>query len=59
MVEAAEELSDHLKYSGTEANHRCRIGVTQEIERPFIADILSTILRDNKSHNQPLLSMGS
>jgi LysR family transcriptional activator of nhaA len=59
MFEAAEELSDHLKQTGASKGERCRIGVTREIERPFIADILTTILRKKKSHEQPLLSMTS
>jgi LysR family transcriptional activator of nhaA len=57
MFEVAEEFADHLKHSGTTRNERCRIGITTEIERPFIADILSTILREKQPHEQPLLSM--
>lgn len=57
MFEAAEEFADHLKHSGMTRSERCRIGVTTEIERPFIADILSTILREKPPSDQPLLSM--
>jgi LysR family transcriptional activator of nhaA len=57
IFEAADEFSDHLKHSGSAKAHRCRIGVTQEVERPFIADILSGILRNKKAHEQPMLSM--
>lgn len=59
IFEAAEEFSDHLRQSGASKGQRCRIGVTREIERPFIADVLTTILRKKKSQEQPLLSMTS
>ncbi len=57
IFEAAEDFSDHLTQSDTSLTHRCRIGVTREIERPFIADILSTILRKKTEREQPMISM--
>lgn len=57
IFEAAEEFSDYLKHSElTSKTHRCKIGVTREIERPFIADVLSSLIRDKAAHEQPLLS---
>ena len=57
IFEAAEEFADHLKHSDSTRNHRCRIGVTFEIERPFIADVLSSLLRNKPVQEQPFLSM--
>jgi LysR family transcriptional activator of nhaA len=59
IFEAAEEFYDHLEHSDSSRAHRCRIGVTREIDRPFIADILSTVLRNKSPREQPLLSMTS
>jgi LysR family transcriptional activator of nhaA len=59
IFEPAEEFSDYLKHSDTRSTHRCRIGVTREIERPFIADILSNIVRNKEASQQPFLSMSS
>jgi len=57
IFEAADEFSDYLKHSGTSRSHRARIGVTHEIERPFIADVLSSVLRNKSLQEQPLISM--
>lgn len=57
MFEAAEEFSDLLKQSGASKTERCRIGVSPEIERPFIADILTTLLGRKAPTEQPLLSL--
>lgn len=54
---AAEELEDYLKYSQGLKVERCRIGVDPEIERPFVADVLSGLLQNNKSKTKPLLSL--
>jgi LysR family transcriptional activator of nhaA len=59
IFEAAEEFSDYLQHSASSKGQRCRIGVTREIERPFIADILTRIFRKKKMLEQPLLSMSS
>lgn len=54
---AAEELEDYLKYSRGLNVERCRIGVDPEIERPFVADVLSGLLHSNRSKIKPLLSL--
>jgi LysR family transcriptional regulator, transcriptional activator of nhaA len=53
---AAEELEDYLKYSRGLNVERCRIGVDPEIERPFVADVLSGLLHNN-TKTRPLLSL--
>lgn len=54
---AAEELEDYLKYSQGLKVERCRIGVDPEIERPFVADVLSGLFQNNQSKTKPLLSL--
>lgn len=54
---AAEELEDYLKYSRGLQSSRCRIGVDPEIERPFVADVLSGLLHNNPTKARPLLSL--
>lgn len=56
MFEASEELNAYLN-ANLVKGQRCRIGVTQEIERPFIADVLSSLLKNKQVKDQPLLSM--
>jgi LysR family transcriptional regulator, transcriptional activator of nhaA len=54
---AAEDLEDYLKDSSGEEVKRCRIGIAPEIERPFVADVLSSLLHKNKLSERPFLSM--
>src|SRR5271170_7148184 len=40
IFETAEEFSDFLKQSDQSKGTRVRIGVTDQIERPFVADLV-------------------
>ncbi|MGE4107705.1 MAG: LysR family transcriptional regulator [Bacteriovoracia bacterium] len=56
--EATEEFSDYLKYSDRNVRPRLKMGVSPEIERPFLSDALSAILREDPQSAQiPLVSM--
>lgn len=57
MFETAEELNDFVSSKEGLENKRCRIGVAPEIERPFVGDVLSTLLHKNKNQNQTYLSL--
>ncbi len=57
IFELAEDFSDYLKYSNTDISLRSKVGVTHEIERLFVADILVSVLKENKKKNIPLLNM--
>jgi LysR family transcriptional activator of nhaA len=46
MFSTAEELERSLRDSGRAGVAQLRIGVTEQIERPFVADILSHLLRE-------------
>lgn len=59
IFEAAEELSDHLRSSGAHKGVRFRIGVSREIERPFVSDVLTTLIRKKQLQVQPMLTLTS
>lgn len=59
IFEAAEEFSDHLRSSGANKGVRCRIGVSREIERPFVSDVLTTLLRKKQFQVKPMLTLTS
>lgn len=53
--EATADFEDYLKHSERNVRVRLRIGVSPEIERPFLSDALSTLLRDKRTKEEPLL----
>jgi LysR family transcriptional activator of nhaA len=57
MFEIAEEFSDVLNQTNLSRGPRIRIGVTDEIERPFITDLLSAVIRGKELPKQPMVSM--
>ena len=59
MFESAEEFADVLNQTEQSRGPRVRIGVTDEIERPFITDLVSAILREKDLAKQPMVSMVS
>lgn len=56
---AAEELWDEIKKGKDARASRLRIGVTSEIERPFISEMVSEIIKNKESSSQPLISLES
>jgi LysR family transcriptional activator of nhaA len=57
IFESAEEFADVLNQTEQSRGSRVRIGVTDEIERPFITDLVSAILREKDLAKQPMVSM--
>lgn len=45
----AEELSEALKSNSEKQQTRLNIGVSEQIERPFVADLISPILREKET----------
>ncbi len=45
IFEVVDEFQKYNKGSIASSGHRSRVGVAREVERPFIADVLSTILK--------------
>ena len=59
MFESAEEFADVLNQTDQSRGSRVRIGVTDEIERPFVTDLVSAIVREKVASKQPMVSMFS
>jgi LysR family transcriptional activator of nhaA len=57
--EATDELADFLKSSGESKGQRFAIGVSDDIERPFVTEILGKLLKGKAGKNQPLIRMTS
>lgn len=48
MFDVANEFAESIKSPSDKQSQRIRIGVTDQVERPFIADLLSPLIRDQK-----------
>jgi LysR family transcriptional activator of nhaA len=59
IFRSAEHLSEYLKSPLRRERRRIRIGVSDQIERPFIADLLGNILQQGTEHNKSLLTVVS
>jgi LysR family transcriptional activator of nhaA len=59
IFESAEEYADVLNQTDQSRGPRIRIGVTDEVERPFITDLVSAIVREKEMAKQPMVSMFS
>lgn len=46
IFDVAAEFSESLKTQSEKQSQRIRIGVTDQVERPFIADLLSPLIRE-------------
>lgn len=57
MFESAEEYADVLNHTEQSRGPRVRIGVTSEIERPFVTDLVSAIVGKKEEGKQPWVSM--
>lgn len=49
MFDAANEYAESLKSPSEKQSQRIRIGISDQVERPFIADLLAPLIRDQ--HN--------
>lgn len=59
MFEIAHHLSNHLKSPEQQEKRRIHIGVTDQVERPFVADLLGDILQQGKDHINCILNVSS
>ncbi len=59
IFEIADLLSEHLKSTELKERRRIHIGVSDQIERPFIADLLGDILQQGKEHINCILNVSS
>jgi LysR family transcriptional regulator, transcriptional activator of nhaA len=58
VFEAAEEFAGYLEHSDASTQKRARIGVTPEIERPFVTEALTSLLKRRPGEEAiPVLSM--
>ncbi len=48
MFSAAQEMNDSFRSKSDSNIQKIRIGISDQIERPFIADLLSPLLKDGK-----------
>jgi LysR family transcriptional activator of nhaA len=55
--EVMDELGDFLNNSNQSKGPRISIGVTNEIERPFITDMIAGILQSKAPKEQPMIRM--
>jgi LysR family transcriptional activator of nhaA len=55
----AEELSEALKSNSEKQQTRLNIGVSEQIERPFVADLISPILREKRNREDQVISVVS
>jgi len=59
MFEIADQLASHLKTAEQIEMRRIHIGVTDQVERPFVADLLGDILQQGKEHINCILNVSS
>lgn len=59
MFDIAHHLSNHLKSPEQQEKRRIHIGVTDQVERPFVADLLGDILQQGKDHINCILNVSS
>lgn len=48
IFDLASEFSESLRSPSEKQSQRIRIGITDQVERPFIADLLSPLIREQK-----------
>lgn len=48
MFDIASEFAEAIRSPSDKQSQRIRIGITDQVERPFIADLLSPLIRDQK-----------
>ncbi|MBC7371942.1 MAG: LysR family transcriptional regulator [Bdellovibrionaceae bacterium] len=59
IFEIANNLSEYLKSPEQKDKRRIGIGVSEQIERPFVADLLGNILQRGKEHVHATLTVSS
>ncbi len=59
IFEIADHLANHLKSPEQLEKRRIHIGVSDQVERPFVADLLGDILQQGKDHINCILNISS
>ncbi|UYL08592.1 LysR family transcriptional regulator [Bdellovibrio sp. SKB1291214] len=59
MFDIAGEFAESLKSPGEKMTERFHVGVSEQVERPFIADLLSPVIRDNRGKTSKIMSITS
>lgn len=59
MFEMANEFADSLKDPTERQNQKIRIGITDQVERPFIADLLSPLIKEQKKTEEKTFFVSS
>lgn len=59
IFDVANEFADSLKSPTEKQNQRLRIGVSEQVERPLIADLLSPLIREQKKGVQKTFFVSS
>ncbi|WP_413558925.1 LysR family transcriptional regulator [Bdellovibrio sp. HCB209] len=59
MFDIASEFSESLKSPGEKMNERLHVGISEQVERPFIADLLSPVIRDHRGQTNKIISITS
>lgn len=59
IFETASHLEEHLKSPELQEKRRVHIGVSDQIDRPFMADILGRTLQQGKEHLNSILNIVS
>lgn len=59
IFELAEELAESLRNRTDRQTQRINIGVSDQVERPFIADLLSPILKERRNRTEKIISVTS
>jgi LysR family transcriptional activator of nhaA len=57
MFEISEEMQDYLKGGSRLLSGYLRIGISPDIERPFIADVISSTVKSLSRSDLPVISM--
>ena len=59
MFDISAELAESLKSPGEKMTKRFHVGISEQVERPFIADLLSPVIRDNRGKTNKIISITS
>jgi Transcriptional regulator len=59
IFEVADELAASLKSPTDLQNEKVHIGISDQVERPFIADLISPLLQDKRKNVQKIIHVSS
>ncbi len=59
MFDIAADFADSLKSPSEKLSQRIRIGISDQVERPFVADLLSPLVQQKKKGQERIFSVSS